>query len=164
MFSPAPPNCAKTVSGKQHQPTEQIVFCRNCGTQLDDQAVACVKCGVNPRAGASFCYHCGKPTVPAAVVCMSCGVALAAPALRDPRADTKIAAGICGIILGSLGVHKFILGYTGAGLVMLLVTLLTCFLASPVMSIIGIIEGILYLTKSDEEFVRTYVVGRKDWF
>ena len=82
----------------------------------------------------------------------------------NPRASNKIAAGVCGILLGSLGVHKFILGYTGAGLIMLLVTLLTCFLASPLMHIIGLIEGIIYLTKSDDEFVRLYVDGRKEWF
>jgi TM2 domain-containing membrane protein YozV len=81
-----------------------------------------------------------------------------------PRASDKIPAGICGILLGSLGVHKFILGYTGAGLVMLLVTLLTCGLVSPVMHIIGLIEGIIYLCKPDEEFVRVYVDGRKEWF
>jgi TM2 domain-containing membrane protein YozV len=82
----------------------------------------------------------------------------------DPRASTKIPAGVCGILLGSLGVHKFILGYTGAGLVMLLVTVLTCFIAAPVTSIIGLIEGIVYLTRSDADFVRTYVEGSKPWF
>jgi TM2 domain-containing membrane protein YozV len=86
------------------------------------------------------------------------------PCAAASRASNKIAAGVCGILLGSLGVHKFILGYTGAGLIMLLVTLLTCFLASPLMHIIGLIEGIIYLTKSDEEFVRIYVDGRKEWF
>src|ERR1051325_7769174 len=40
------------------------------------------------------------------------------------RASNKIAAGICGILLGGFGVHKFILGYSGAGLIMLLVTVL----------------------------------------
>lgn len=86
------------------------------------------------------------------------------PPLKDDRASSKIAAGICGILLGSLGVHKFVLGYTGAGLIMLLVSLFTCFFAAPIMSIIGLIEGIIYLTKSDAEFVRTYVEGRKEWF
>lgn len=89
---------------------------------------------------------------------------LVPPTLKDDRASPKIAAGICGILLGCFGVHKFILGYTGAGLIMLLVSLLTCFMAAPIMSIIGLIEGILYLTKSDAEFVRTYVEGRKEWF
>ena len=87
-----------------------------------------------------------------------------APSPPMPRASNKIPAGICGILLGPLGVHKFILGYTGAGLVMLLVTILTCTLAWPVMHIIGLIEGIIYLCKTDEEFVRVYVDGRKEWF
>lgn len=80
------------------------------------------------------------------------------------KASNKIAAGICGILLGGLGVHKFILGYTGAGLIMLLCSVLTCFAASPIFHLIGLIEGIIYLTKSDEEFVRIYVDGRKEWF
>ena len=86
------------------------------------------------------------------------------PSWSNPRASNKIPAGICGILLGSLGIHKFILGYTGAGLIMLLVTVLTCGLASPVMHIIGLIEGILYLCKPDDEFVRVYVDGRREWF
>ena len=80
------------------------------------------------------------------------------------KAANKIAAGICGILLGSFGVHKFILGYTTSGLIMLLVTVLSCGMAWPVMHIIGLIEGIVYLTKPDREFVRVYVDGRKEWF
>lgn len=79
-------------------------------------------------------------------------------------ADKKIAAGVCGILLGSLGVHKFILGYTKQGVIMLLVTLLTFGLGAMVMQIIGLIEGILYLTKSDPDFVTTYGGGSKGWF
>ena len=80
------------------------------------------------------------------------------------RASTKIPAGVCGILLGGLGVHKFILGYTGAGVIMLLITCLTCGIGSAATCVIGLIEGIIYLTKSDEEFVRTYVDNRKEWF
>jgi TM2 domain-containing membrane protein YozV len=80
------------------------------------------------------------------------------------KASSKLPAGICGIILGGLGVHKFILGYTGAGIIMLLVSILSCGIGYPIMHVIGLIEGIIYLAKSDEEFVRTYVDGRKEWF
>ena len=80
------------------------------------------------------------------------------------KASNKLAAGICGILVGSFGVHKFVLGYTTSGLIMLLVTLLTCGFGGIVMHVIGLIEGIIYLTKSDEEFVRIYVDGRKEWF
>jgi TM2 domain-containing membrane protein YozV len=86
------------------------------------------------------------------------------PALAASRAANKIPAGVCGILLGSLGIHKFILGYTGAGVILLLVTVLSCGVLGAVTHIIGLIEGILYLCKSDEEFVRTYVDGRKEWF
>ena len=80
------------------------------------------------------------------------------------RASNKVPAGVCGILLGSLGIHKFILGYTGAGLILLLLTILTCGIAGAVTHLIGLIEGIIYLCKSDEEFVRTYVDGRKERF
>lgn len=83
------------------------------------------------------------------------------------QADKKTAAGICGILLGGFGVHKFILGYTTEGAIMLigwLVGLVLCGLPSLAMVIIGLIEGITYLTKSDEEFIRTYISSKKGWF
>jgi TM2 domain-containing membrane protein YozV len=79
-------------------------------------------------------------------------------------AGKKMAAGICGILLGSLGIHKFILGLTTPGVIMLLVSLLTCGIAYPIMHIIGLIEGIMYLMKSDEEFYQLYAVEKKGWF
>ena len=81
-----------------------------------------------------------------------------------PGADKKIAAGVTAILLGGLGVHKFVLGYTQEGVIMLLVTVLTFGMGAFVMSTIGLIEGILYLTKTDEEFVATYVTVKKGWF
>lgn len=81
-----------------------------------------------------------------------------------PGADKKIVAGILGILLGAFGIHKFYLGYTKEGVIMLLVTLLTLGFGGFVMGVIGLIEGILYLTKSDEDFVATYVTGKKGWF
>ncbi|MEM9007352.1 MAG: TM2 domain-containing protein [Cyanobacteria bacterium P01_F01_bin.86] len=78
--------------------------------------------------------------------------------------EKKILAGVLAIILGSLGIHKFILGYTTEGLIMLLVTLLTCGLGGTVMWVIGLIEGIMYLTKTDEEFTATYIDQKKGWF
>lgn len=80
----------------------------------------------------------------------------------------KIAAGICGILLGCLGIHKFILGYNQEGLIYLLVSLLggvvTCGVASGVMGIIGLIEGIVYLTRTDQQFYNEYISQKKGWF
>jgi hypothetical protein len=47
---------------------------------------------------------------------------------------------------------------------MLLVTVLSCFVLYPITHVIGIVEGIVYLTKSDEEFVSTYIQNKKGWF
>jgi TM2 domain-containing membrane protein YozV len=149
---------------KRAEDERKSMYCRNCGAQLDERAIACPKCGVNPRAGVGYCQNCGKATLPNAAVCTTCGVALVRAGISDPRAGNKIAAGVCGITIGSLGIHKFILGYTGAGLVMLLVTVCTCGLAGIATHLIGLIEGIIYLTKSDEDFVNTYVVNKRPWF
>ncbi len=75
-------------------------------------------------------------------------------------ADKKITAGICAILVGWLGVHKFILGYTTEGVIQLVLGVLTCGLTN----ILSIIEGVIYLTKSDEDFVRTYIQNKKGWF
>jgi TM2 domain-containing membrane protein YozV len=85
------------------------------------------------------------------------------PNLQDAK-NKKILAGIFGILLGALGIHKFILGYTSAGLIMLLATVLTLGLAGSIVGLIGLIEGILYLTKSDEEFYQTYIEEQRPWF
>ncbi len=86
--------------------------------------------------------------------------------------NKKILAGILAIILGSLGIHKFVLGYQKEGIILLVVTIIGMVLSCIGIGIfvvwatglIGLIEGIIYLTKSDEEFYNTYQVGRKPWF
>ncbi|MFT4839025.1 MAG: TM2 domain-containing membrane protein YozV [Nonlabens sp.] len=74
--------------------------------------------------------------------------------------NKKILAGILGIFLGSFGIHKFILGYNKEGIIQLIISILSC----GFLGIIGLIEGIIYLTKSDEEFYYTYQVNKKGWF
>jgi TM2 domain-containing membrane protein YozV len=83
----------------------------------------------------------------------------------------KIAAGLLGIFLGGWGIHKFYLGFTGPGLVYLLVntigfavTWIFLFIPNIILGVIAFVEGIIYLTKSDEEFEQLYVVQKKQWF
>lgn len=84
--------------------------------------------------------------------------------LPSDIANKKMVAGICGILLGGLGIHKFLLGITTPAIIMLCVTVLTCGIGGFVMGIIGLVEGIIYLTKSDAEFYQTYMVEKKAWF
>jgi len=82
--------------------------------------------------------------------------------------NKKIIAGVLAILLGGLGIHKFVLGYTKEGIIILVITfilgVLTCGFAGWLMCVLGFIEGIVYLTKTDEEFYNTYQVGKKPWF
>ena len=141
------------------------MYCRNCGKEVHPQAVACPGCGVPPTAERKFCQNCGTATQLNQTLCTKCGGALMSGVSGT---KSKVAAGLLGIFLNWLGIHKFYLGYTKEGVIMLLVSILggicTCGVATGVMSVIGLIEGILYLTKTDEEFERLYVQGHKGWF
>jgi len=146
------------------------VFCTKCGAQNADFAQTCLHCQATlpvigtqrppqPDYQAPFQpgYEPIQPPTPF----------YSQPPIQDWKqagADKKIVAGILGIVVGGLGIHKFVLGYQKEGLIMLLVSVLSCFTLAGVMHIIGIVEGIMYLTKSDEEFVRTYIQGQKGWF
>ena len=80
---------------------------------------------------------------------------------------SKIAAGLLAIFLGWLGIHKFYLGYTGPGIILLLcgtIGWIVFFIPPIIASIIGLIEGIIYLTKSDDAFDQGYVVQKQSWF
>lgn len=83
------------------------------------------------------------------------------------KRKSKIIAGILAFIFGSGGFHKFYLGYTRTGLIYLAISLtgiLLAYVPSTIMGIIALIEGIIYLCKSDEDFQRIYVIGKKQMF
>ena len=86
--------------------------------------------------------------------------------------NKKLLAGLLAIFVGAFGVHKFILGYNKEGFILLgwfIIGLLTyCFIIGifiiMAVGIVSLIEGIIYLTKSDEEFYQTYQVNKRPWF
>ncbi|MES2746892.1 MAG: TM2 domain-containing protein [Bacteroidota bacterium] len=81
---------------------------------------------------------------------------------QPPRQENKkVVSGILAILLGPFGIHKFVLGYTTEGIITLVISVVTCGIAT---SLLGIIEGIIYLTKTDEEFYQTYQANKKGWF
>lgn len=95
-------------------------FCRNCGSEIDENAYVCVKCGVKVAEDVKVNYN-------------------------GMSSKSKIAAGLMGIFLGSFGVHNFYLGFTGKAVCQLLLTVLTCGILSVVSGLWGLIEGILIL-------------------
>ena len=99
------------------------MYCRTCGKEVNEKAIACPGCGVPPFTGDQFCYSCGVETNPAAAVCVKCGVALAgkkaiaaagddAIVASDPPKDPVLMALLSCCLLG-LG--QIILGQTAKG-------------------------------------------------
>ena len=85
---------------------------------------------------------------------------------RPVSRKSRAAAGLLAIFCGILGFHPFSLGYISAGIIMFLLTffLWWTIVVPLAMFLVSIIEGVMYLTKSDEEFQRIYVQSQKDWF
>jgi len=79
---------------------------------------------------------------------------------NQQQESKRIIAGVFALLFGSLGIHKFILGYTKEGIIQIILSIVTCGIAG----IIPFIEGIIYLTKSDQEFIETYQNNHKGWF
>jgi TM2 domain-containing membrane protein YozV len=102
-----------------------------------------------------FCHACGRSIDARAEICPLCGVRQPmayAPALgaNSPSGRNRVAAALFALLLGGLGVHKFYLGKVGQGVLYLIF----CWTFIP--AIVGFIEGIIYLTKSDQEFAAEY--------
>ena len=117
------------------------MYCRNCGQQYaTDEAVMCVKCGVQKGTGNNFCPQCGQPTPPNSVVCLNCGVSLQNYGMQPQK--SKMAAGLLGIFLGGWGIHNFYLGNTTRGIIQIIVTIVTCGIGA----IWCLVEGIMILT------------------
>ncbi|MCG2612216.1 TM2 domain-containing protein [Flavobacterium sp. SM15] len=80
---------------------------------------------------------------------------------EPPQDNKKVSCGILAILLGPFGIHKFLLGYQTEGIITLVLSLVTCGIVT---SLIGIIEGVIYLCMSDNDFYQTYQVGKRGWF
>lgn len=90
------------------------------------------------------------------------------PTPKGKRKKNRITAGILAILLGCFGAHKFYLGYKWTGIIFLVFFWGSMSLSYPpttlIIAVISVIEGILYLCKSDEEFQQTYVIEKKRMF
>jgi TM2 domain-containing membrane protein YozV len=130
--------------------TDSTIFCSGCGETMPVDAQFCAKCGKRNVTLAA------EPTAPQATTPSdpTPGI-IPAPAPGDytPGAKSRITAGILGILLGGIGVHKFYLNKVGLGILYLVF----CWTAIP--AIIGLVEGIIYLTQDDVTFGRQQMVA-----
>lgn len=100
-----------------------------------------------PTKTTKFCSNCGKEIDIKAEICPKCGVRVGPVTYHGKN---KVVAGVLGILLGGIGIHKFYLGKIGMGILYILF----CWTAIP--TVIGVIEGIIYLIMSDEDFAAKY--------
>lgn len=122
------------------------MYCKNCGSQMAPGYNYCVHCGVPSNMGDAYCDNCGKPfNGQRGINCLSCGSPTGLPAPAQPAPKSRLVAGILGVMLGIFGVHNFYLGNTGKAVAQLLITVLSCFLLSPVSAVWGCVEGIFIL-------------------
>lgn len=87
------------------------MFCRNCGKELPDNAVACMGCGCDPQKGIKYCHHCGVEVHSNQIVCVKCGSALnvgpVAMGAGGRQAKSKLTYLLLAIFLGEFGIHNF---------------------------------------------------------
>ncbi len=125
-------------------------MCQTCGTIInDDNANNCVNCGAvltNPQPTQPVQQQYQQTQYQQPYQQPQYQQQFQQPQTLQPK--SKIAAGILGIVFGCFGVHNFYLGYTGKAVAQLLITLLSCFILSPISAIWGLIEGIMILTGS----------------
>lgn len=143
------------------------MYCKNCGEQLTEGVNFCFNCGCKAGNGHGYCGRCGVKAN--ATTCTNCGEVIedfkeeeknynneqynqnyqqenkqSYNNYQGRKPKSKVAAGVLGILVGYLGIHRFYLGYVGIGILQLVVTFLTCGLGG----IWGFIEGILILCDS----------------
>ena len=151
------------------------MFCSKCGTPLPENATFCPQCGAplapstathNPQDAATAAQASCPPAPesPFAATSAAPDAPQAAP-VAAPVVKSRTVAGVLGILLGGLGIHKFYLGYSTAGVIELALSIGLAIIGLPgVIAVIGLIEGIIYLTKSDQDFYNTYIAHKKEWF
>lgn len=104
------------------------MFCKNCGTEINESAAVCLTCGFAKGTGDKFCANCGKELNPGAAICVACGAAVKGTAVvAEEDQKSKLVAVLLAFFLGSFGVHDFYLGYTKYGIIKIVLTFCTGF-------------------------------------
>lgn len=121
--------------------------CSQCGAALEGDSKFCKYCGtnngVNEEVNNNYQKQYQEP-IQSQPINQGQPIQSAQPVGTKVPVKSKVVAGLLGIFLGGIGIHKFYLGKIFQGIIYLIF----CWTYIP--AIVGFIEGIVYLTKSDE--------------
>ncbi len=102
------------------------MFCKNCGNEINENAIACMGCGFAKGDGEKFCSNCGSEVNPGAIICTKCGAATKATISNvTGEQKSKLIAVLLAFFLGSIGIHDFYLGYNKYGVIKIVLTVCT---------------------------------------
>jgi len=76
---------------------------------------------------------------------------------NGPSGKSRGIAGLLAILMGWCGLHYFYIGKTSAGVLFLLIAILSCGILATVTTIVSIIQGVLFFTSTQEEFEMKWV-------
>ena len=159
-----------------------LIKCKECGRVISDKAITCPNCGA-PVEKRVICEECGTEMLESMRSCPKCGCPN--PLFKANTATSQINSNsstgsdifttgrsgksrgvfaLLAIFFGYLGIHFFYIGKNGAGVTNIVITLFSwilLFIPLGILSILTLIQGILALTMSEEEFERKYVNSSK---
>ena len=112
------------ISYQKSTPQSSVMFCKNCGVQMNTNQAICVKCGVPTGRGTSFCSNCGNTLTENAAFCINCGIAIqnqpisanAINNIDNLGGQDKITIALLCFFLGGIGIHNFIMGEKKKGI------------------------------------------------
>lgn len=128
-----------------------LINCKECGQTISDAAKTCPHCGA-PVIKDVYCPKCGKKVPENVKFCPDCGTSIVSPSASGTDSKDKTTAALLAILLGGFGIHYFYLGKNTAGILTIIITFF-CF----IWWIVMIIQGILMLTMSEEDFRAKYI-------
>ena len=139
------------------------MYCRNCGKEVNANAVACLSCGADPVNGKNFCPNCGAETNENQIVCTACGVGLADKKNeKNGSGKSKVLIGVlaCVPFVTNFGIHYYLMGEKNKFIINIVCFIISCcliplgfigFIGFGIIWIINLVFGIRVLTGSITE-------------
>ena len=106
------------------------MYCKNCGQELNENQDVCLGCGFKKGNGNKYCPSCGSAVKdPGQEICINCGAKLRNSDLfgdgsANLAGQNKWVMAIVCFLLGTLGIHNFIMGENKKGIFKIVMTCL----------------------------------------